>query len=86
MNCSTFLVDASGSGFRKLESPVSELLTETMAKKRVLSVTPTKVVADVFKLMCTEKIHRVFVVKEWTNQLMGVISLVDLLELVLHYV
>jgi len=76
----------NGGNFNKLLSPIGDVLGETMAKTKPLSVTPSSTIAEVFKLMSNEKVHRVFVVSELTNEVVGVISLVDLLDLVGTYV
>jgi len=81
------IVDGNeAGGFGKLNLPVKELLGETMTKKEPVAVSITTTISQVFKLMCEEKIHRTFVVKDRSKELVGVISLVDLLDLVLHYV
>jgi len=81
------LIDSkNGGSFGKLKSPIKEVLGETMAKKKPISVTTGTTIAEVFKLLSNEKIHRAFVVKDRSTELVGVISLVDLLDLILHYV
>jgi len=77
----------NGGSFDKLNKPIKEVLGETMAKKKPVSVTPSTSIGDVFKTMSKEKIHRLFVVKDHrSNELIGVISLVDLLDLIVNYV
>jgi len=72
--------------FQKLNTPIKEILSETMIKKKPVVVHPNTSITEVFKTMSREKIHRTYVVKEKTNELIGVISLVDLLSLIIQYV
>jgi len=72
--------------FQKLNTPIKEILSETLAQKKPIVVHPNTLISEVFKLLAREKIHRTYVVKEKTNELIGVISLVDLLSLIIQYV
>jgi len=71
--------------FQKLNTPIKDILGETMAKKKPIFVVPSATISEVITIMSKEKIHRIFVVKERSNELIGVISLIDLLNLISLY-
>jgi len=50
--------------FQKLNTPIKEILSETMIKKKPVVVHPNTSITEVFKTMSREKIHRTYVVKE----------------------
>eukprot|EP01126_Amoeba_proteus_P040747 TRINITY_DN4363_c0_g1_i3.p1 TRINITY_DN4363_c0_g1~~TRINITY_DN4363_c0_g1_i3.p1 ORF type:complete len:323 (-),score=42.90 TRINITY_DN4363_c0_g1_i3:74-1042(-) len=66
-----------------LEDPVSVWLSNTVTRSKPVSVSLTTTVQNVIRTMKVEKVHRVFVTDP---SLVGVISPIDLLELVATHI
>jgi len=71
-------------GFSKLENVVESVLPETHQRRSPITIRPSQTIAEAFKIMSTEKIHRLFVVDD-KNCLLGLISPVDLIQVVIDH-
>jgi len=69
--------------FTTLESTIRSVLPNTHQKRSPICIHPTQTVAEAFKLMSREKIHRLFIIDPKTHQLQGLISPVDLIQALL---
>jgi len=69
-------------GFSKLEHTVESILPETHQRRSPITIRTSQTVAEAFKIMSTEKIHRLFIVDD-KNCLLGLISPVDLIQVVI---
>jgi len=71
-------------GFKKLNVTVESILPETHQKRSPITIRPSQTIAEAFKIMSTEKIHRLFVVDD-SSHLLGLISPVDLIQALLDH-
>lgn len=65
----------------KLSTPVKDFKGD----KKTVTVTPDLSVQQVFEKFAHERAHRAFVIDQ-NSKLVGVITLIDLLELILNYI
>jgi len=77
------LIAVSGD-FVKLEVPINTVLPETHQKRSPIVINITSTIANAFRVMSTEKIHRLFVVDS-KSCLIGLISPVDLIQALLDH-
>jgi CBS-domain-containing membrane protein len=79
------LIGQSGEKIQRLYSKVVEVLDETQAKVRPVCVGRETTFKELVKKIVAERVHRVFVVNE-SDQLIGVVRLVTILDFVQNYV
>jgi len=77
------IVTESDFNFSVFESKIQDILPQTHQKRSPICVHSTQTVSETFKLMSTEKIHRLFITNPKTGQLQGLISPIDLIQTIL---
>eukprot|EP01120_Amphizonella_sp_Union-15-10_P015978 TRINITY_DN8312_c0_g1_i1.p1 TRINITY_DN8312_c0_g1~~TRINITY_DN8312_c0_g1_i1.p1 ORF type:complete len:298 (-),score=52.88 TRINITY_DN8312_c0_g1_i1:87-980(-) len=74
------VIGIDASLFSKMELPVSQVLASINAKPKPVSVSTSTTIDQLFKVFHEEHIHRIYI--EDQRELIGVISLIDLINLV----
>jgi len=81
VSASDIQIIASSGDFSKFEVSVKTILPETHQRRSPITIKSTQTIAEAFKIMSKESIHRLFVVDN--TGLIGLISPVDLIQAVL---
>jgi len=74
------VIGADGQNLHKLNESIGSLLSTTQNKNRPIMTSPDTTVADTCKVLVKEHLHRLYVVSD-QGTLLGVISLIDIIEL-----
>lgn len=74
-------LDGKAHSLDKLSSPVKDFKGD----KKTVTVTTDLSIQQVFEKFAHERAHRAFVIGQ-DSKLVGVITLIDLLELILNYI
>jgi len=77
------LIGLDASLFAKMELPISSVIFKINTKTTPVSVTPQSTIAQVFNMFNVEKLHRIYIREK--GELLGVISVIDLINLVDRY-
>jgi len=82
LSASDIQLIAVNGEFSKFDIPVSQLLPYANQKRVPVVISPRQTIAEAFKIMGKERIHRLFIVD---GTLVGLLSPVDLLQSLLDH-